>query len=257
LTLSGTGATGQTGALVNVSGTNTYGGTITLGATTIISSDSDTLNLNGAVNLNSHGLTVGGSGRTLITGVISGSGASSTLTKSGSGALRLTAANTYGSSSTTVNGGTLLVNNTTGSGTGGGPVTVNNSGSTIGGTGTISGRLTVNAGANLSPGNGGYTTGVLTVGLLTLQPTSNFRIDINGTTVGTGYDQLQVTGAGGAGGAVITGSNLLVHVDTTLTVGEQFTIAHHAGGYTGQFAEGSSVTDQHGDVFSINYSGGP
>ena len=90
-----------------------------------------------------------------------------------------------------------------------------------------------------------------------MQPTSNFRIDINGTTVGTGYDQLQVTGAGGAGGAVITGSNLLVHVDTTLTVGEQFTIAHHAGGYTGQFAEGSSVTDQHGDVFSINYSGGP
>src|SRR5205814_406259 len=43
LTISGTGATGQTGALVNVSGTNNYGGNLTLGATTIISYDSDTL----------------------------------------------------------------------------------------------------------------------------------------------------------------------------------------------------------------------
>ena len=262
LNISGTGATGGTGALENVSGTNNYGGLVTLGATSTISSDSGTLNLNGAVNavnLNGHGLTVNGSGKTLISGVITGAGATSTLTKSGSGALRLTAANNY-SGPTTVNGGTLLLNNTSGSGTGNGTVTVNNGG-TLGGTGgAISGGgpVTVNAGANLSPGNGGYTTGVFTVkGTLTLQPTSNFLIDINGTTPGTGYDQLQVTVAGGAGGAVITGSNLIVHVTTTLTVGEQFTIAHHAGGYTGQFAQGSSVTDQHGDVFSIDYSGGP
>ena len=56
---------------------------------------------------------------------------------------------------------------------------------------------------------------------------------------------------------MITGSNLLVHVGTTLTVGQQFTIAHHAGGYTGEFSEGSSVTADNGDIFSINYKGGP
>jgi autotransporter-associated beta strand protein len=169
LNISGTGATGQNGALVNVSGTNTYGGLVTLGAAATISSDSGTLTLNravGAVNLNAHGLTVTGSGATLISGVISGSGAASTLTKSGSGTLTVTAANTY-AGGTTVNGGTLLVNNTTGSGTGGNnstTVTVNNNGSTLGGTGTIAGQVTVNAGANLAPGNGGHTTANLTVG---------------------------------------------------------------------------------------------
>ena len=38
LTISGTGASGQNGALVNVSGTNNYGGLLTLGAASTISS---------------------------------------------------------------------------------------------------------------------------------------------------------------------------------------------------------------------------
>ena len=46
-------------------------------------------------------------------------------------------------------------------------------------------RVTVNAGANLAPGNGGHNTAIFTVRALTLQPASNFRIDINGTTAGT------------------------------------------------------------------------
>src|SRR4029079_14562545 len=45
LTINGTGATGQNGALVNVSGTNNYAGLITLGSASTISSDSGTLNL--------------------------------------------------------------------------------------------------------------------------------------------------------------------------------------------------------------------
>ena len=92
--------------------------------------------------------------------------------------------------------------------------------------------------------------------MLTLLPTSNFRIDINGTTAGAGYDQLQVSGGGAAGGAIITLSNLVVHVGTTLTVGDQFTIAHHGGGFQGVFAQGSTVTADNGDVFSVTYSGG-
>ena len=43
-----------------------------------------------------------------------------------------------------MNGGTLLVNNTIGSGTGDGDVTVNGAGTTLGGTGIISELVTVN-----------------------------------------------------------------------------------------------------------------
>ena len=71
-----------------------------------------------------------GTGNTLISGVIAGVAAGSTLTKDGSGTLTLTGTNIY-TGGTTVNGGTLLVNNTAGSGTGSGAVTVNNAGTPL------------------------------------------------------------------------------------------------------------------------------
>lgn len=184
-------------------------------------------------------------------------GATIALTKDGIGTWTLSGRNTY-SGPTVVNGGTLLVNNTLGSGTGSGDVNVN-SGiglTTLGGTGTISGSVAVASQANLAPGNGAHTTAMLTVGALTLAPGSNFRIDINGTAAGTGYDQLQVSRGGGPGGARILLSNLIVSVGTTLTVGDQFTIASHRGGFQGVFAQGSTVTADNGDVFSIDYAGG-
>jgi len=39
-------------------------------------------------------------------------------------------------------------------------------------------------------------------------------------------------------------------------VGDQFTIAEHRGGFQGVFAQGSIVTADNGDVFSIDYAGG-
>ena len=53
----------------------------------------------------------------------------------------------------------------------------------------------------------------------------------------------------------ITLSNLLVHVGTTLTVRDQFTIAHHTGGFQGVFAQRGTVTADNGDVFTIAYTG--
>jgi fibronectin-binding autotransporter adhesin len=174
------------------------------------------------------------------------------ITKSGTSTFVLSGANTYGGG-TTVSGGTLLVNNTSGSGTGTGAVTVTNSGTTLGGTGTISGTVSVGAGANIAPGNGGNNTAILTTGALTLASTSNFRVNINGTTVGTGYDQLNVA----TGGVTITGSNLVVTVGTTLSVGQQFTILNKVAGgpIIGTFAQGSTVTSGI-YTFSINYAGG-
>ena len=70
-------------------------------------------------------------------------GTGGSLSKIGTGKLTLTAANTY-TGGTTVNGGTLLVNNTTGSGVGTGQVQAFSG--ILGGSGVISGRVTMGTG---------------------------------------------------------------------------------------------------------------
>src|SRR6185369_10310815 len=98
----------------------------------------------------SAGLVTGGNDNsTTFSGSMSGS---QRLTKTGAGSLTLAraAGNTY-SGGTIVSGGTLVVNNTSGSGTGSGSVLVN-SGATLGGTGSITGIVT-NSG-NVAPGVG-------------------------------------------------------------------------------------------------------
>src|SRR6202035_5510630 len=61
LTINGTGASGQNGALVNVSGTNNYGGLVILGAASTISSDNGTLNLTNVGTITgAYGLTLTG-----------------------------------------------------------------------------------------------------------------------------------------------------------------------------------------------------
>ena len=109
--------------------------------------------------------------------------------KGGSGTQSLTGANTY-SGITVVTAGTLLVNNTTGSGTGTGTVVVS-SGATLGGNGTIGTGLagsTLRVNGTLAPGN---SPGLLTSN----QPVdfnigSTFVVEANGSTLGSGYDQL-------------------------------------------------------------------
>lgn len=81
-----------------------------------------------------------------------GTGAVAGFKKVGTGTLTLMNASTY-SGGTTIDGGILKVNNTTGSGLGSGSVTVN-AGGTLAGTGFISGAVTVNEGGTLSPGGG-------------------------------------------------------------------------------------------------------
>jgi autotransporter-associated beta strand protein len=78
------------------------------------------------------------------------------LTKVGTGTFTLTGANTH-TGPTVVNGGTLLVNNTSGSATGTNSVTVN-SGGTLGGKGFIFGPVIVNDGGALAPGSNAVGT---------------------------------------------------------------------------------------------------
>jgi fibronectin-binding autotransporter adhesin len=124
------------------------------------------------------------------------------ITKIGTGSWTLTNANTY-TGKTTINGGTLMVNNTSGSGTGTGAVAVN-TGATLAGTGIITGTVTVASGATIAPGTN--SIGTLTINNnTTLQSGSNTSMEVNKTT-GTN-DQLVVTGTLTLGGT-LTISNL-------------------------------------------------
>jgi len=110
----------------------------------------------------------------------------SSVTKVGSGSWILTNANTY-SGTTTVNAGSLIVSNTTGSATGKGAVSVTG---TLEGTGFVGGTVTVNSGGSISPGN--KSIGNLTVNnSVTLKAGSTLKVEINKTT--NTNDQLVLT----------------------------------------------------------------
>ena len=129
------------------------------------------------------------------------------------------------------------------------------SGTTVGGTGTVASITSTSA--TVSPGDSPTTTGVLTdSGALTLDSGSSFDATINGTTVGTNYDQLA------AGGAVtLAGAALNISTGSFVaTPGETFTILNNTSGsaISGTFAglaNGSLVTSA-GNDFVISYQGG-
>jgi autotransporter-associated beta strand protein len=144
---------------------------------------------NGTTNQNSPTTYVVGGINTnsIFNGTIyDGNGVGTILIFNGPGSLALGGNNTY-SGATTVNGGTLLVNNTAGSGTGSGPVSINPGGA-LGGTGTIGGQVSIAAGATLTPGSNG--SGTLTItNDLGLNNASILQFD-----VGTNSDQVAVSG---------------------------------------------------------------
>lgn len=151
-----------------------------------------------------------------------------TVTKVGSGNWTVTGANTY-TGGTVVDGGTLTVNNTSGSGTGTSTVTVN-TGATLAGTGIISGATTINSGATLAPGNAAI--GTLTINnSVTLAAGSTTRIELNKTS-GT-KDLLDASGALTYGGTLI-----VTNLSGTLAEGDSFKI-FDGGSYGGSFSSQS------------------
>lgn len=148
------------------------------------------------------------------------------LTKAGAGTMSLNAASTY-ASGTTVSAGRLLVNNSTNSGTGAGGVSV--IGGFLGGTGIISGVVTLNSPGTLAPG----TTSAL--GKLTVQSapiligTNFLRVDRNGGSPVS--DQLELTSGTLDYGGTLTVSN----AGSALLGGEVFSL-FPASSYSGAFA---------------------
>lgn len=243
-TMNGTGQFIKNGTgTFTLSGTITAGGNVTINEGTFRLASANriadgrfiAMGLTGIFNLNGFDETIGGlsggtsntvtlGGGTLTTGglniatsffgAISGSGS---LIKEGTEVFRLERSNSY-TGSTTVNAGTLLIN---------GSVTSNvtvASGATVGGSGTInsSNSLTVQSGGTIAPGT---SPGILNSGNVTLQSGSAFNAELNGTTVGTQYDQLNVTGT------VTIGSNVTLNgsLGFTPAAGDTFVIINNDG----------------------------
>ena len=204
LTLAGTtpntfsgGITLQSGTLIAAK-TNALGtGALTLiGGTLNIGSFNQTVSsftLQGGSLLATSGSLSSGSAFQILAGnITSRLGGTGGLYKTTAGIATLSAANTY-SGGTFVTGGTLFVNNTTGSGTGTGNVSVS-SGGLLAGTGSISGIVTNGAGGTISAGN---PIGVLNlVSSIWLGGSTN-RWDINSATgsAGLNWDLLNLTGS--------------------------------------------------------------
>ena len=117
------------------------------------------------------------------------------ISKTGTGTVTLTAANTYGGS-TTVSAGSLVLNNSSGSGTGTGNISVS-AGATLSGTGSISGAVTSLAGS-IDAGDGANAVGSFGIGNGTSSNLDNGTYiwnmgNASGSTAGTDYDQLQFT----------------------------------------------------------------
>lgn len=263
----GSVVSGAGGALVqNGSGTitltnaNTYTGPTTINAGTLqigqagdrIANTSPLIINNGIVDLQNFNETVSNvtlvAGGIIGTGVLTGSvytvqsgtisaslGGAGALVKSTGGTVILSAANTY-AGGTTINSGLLVVSNTTGSATGGGPVSVN-SGATLGGPGFIAGAVTVNSGGALSPG---ASVGTLTVGSLTMAAGATNVFEFG---PGMSNDQIIVTSPGGL--TLNGGSFLLVASGTTTpwTTSGTYPVIQFTGGLGGVGLSALSVSN--------------
>jgi autotransporter-associated beta strand protein len=143
-------------------------------------------------SLEGNGFVLQGPGETAIgannlsttyVGVISSPAESGPITKIGTGRLTLGGTNLY-TGGTIVSGGTLLINNTSGSGTGTGDVTVN--AGSLGGNGSVAGAVTVGAGggpASISPGARGNNTGLLIIqGAVTFSSLGTYEFELDSTS---------------------------------------------------------------------------
>jgi fibronectin-binding autotransporter adhesin len=188
---------------------------------------------------------IGGAGQTTtFDGLIAGNANGRVGLQIAGGALTLTNANTYQTTSslttasTTLNGGSLFANNATGSATGPTPVVIN--AATLGGNGIVAGLVTVStaasyaAGGHVSPGIAGTAGPVATISLtggLTLNDFSNIDYTLNGASTVTGNDLVSTTN--------LTTTNSLTQVNFSfasigsLVPGTTYDLINYSGALTG------------------------
>jgi len=184
----GTLTLGANGITNNSTTAQIYNLSLILSAAQVWNANAGGLSFGGALNLQANPLTISGTQPVTHSGSISGTGS---LVKSGTGTVTLSGASSF-SGGTTINGGRVVVNNVSGSGTGSGSVSINSSG-TLGGTGTISGAVTNNPGGTLSAGS---SVGQLNTGTEVWSGGSKILWEINDVDAGagTGWDLLNIIG---------------------------------------------------------------
>jgi autotransporter-associated beta strand protein len=216
----------------------------------------------GIAFLGARNLTMGNNNLgTTFSGVIqdggTGGGARGSLTKIGSGKLTLSGASTY-TGGTTISAGTLFVTNRRGSGTGSGAVQIN--AGKLGGTGKISGSVTVGtgsgAGAFLTPGTVTAIPRTLTIQkMLTFRADGTFHFGFKSS--GITADKVIARGVSIGSGAVI----FFDHVDSgALPLGTVFTAIDNTAStpIAGTFAnlpDGATFTIDN-ITFQADYQGG-
>jgi len=146
-----------------------------------------------------------------FSGLIIGTG---TLFKLGTGTWTLTGDNTY-SGQTTVSAGTLVVDGSQPQS----PVVVNGT-ANLAGNGVI-GNLQVFG--SVRPGT---SPGVLTTSNINFAAQGDYFVELNGSTVGTGYDQLNVRGTNQLGGSTL---HVTVGAGFAPVEGERLTIINNDG----------------------------
>jgi len=217
----------------------------------------------GVVFLGATSLTVGGNNSSRVfSGTVQDGGhagrTGGSLTKTGSGSLTLSGANTY-TGTTTVKKGKLVVANTSGSATGTGAVTV--VAGMLGGGGIISGPVTVGtgsgSGAFLAPATGTNMKATFTTqGALTLKSdaTYTYTVKAKGRNVQTDKvvaNGVTISGASFSFKATIQGA---LQAGTVLTVISNSS-ANPISGTFSNLADGSTITTG-GNTFQANYEGG-
>jgi len=217
----------------------------------------------GLVFLGALNLTVGSNNRsTNFSGLIQdggrfgGSGGS--LTKVGTGTIVLRNSNAYTGGTTIKQRGKLLVNNTSGSGTGTGAVQVN--AGTLGGKGTIAGDVTVGdgsgRGAVLSPGETAVRRGTLTIqSTLTFNSDASYDFGLNSSNATA--DEVVALGVTINSGAQFSFTDF---GGNTLTPGTVFTVIDNtsAAPIAGTFSNlpNGSMFTVSGNTYQVNYEGG-
>jgi autotransporter-associated beta strand protein len=225
----------KTGAPIFVyPGTNT---TSTINGTLMLDPGNHILNVGS-------GATTSGVQDLVINAVIGETSSGGALQKEGAGRMRLAANNSY-TGATTVNAGTLQVDGSQGQSA----VTINSG--TLQGSGTVGAVSLTSASATVSPG---ASPGILSSGSFG-GGSGTVRIELNGTTPGTGYDQLNVSGS-----VNLSGMSLNASLGYASSTNDQFTIIANdaTDPVTGTFSglqQGKKLYIGQ-QLFQISYNGG-